>query len=161
MYVSSIIEYNAHMVAATFSSRLVTILRQGCLLSHCFIVAAMLTIPAMASSSLMNRSRYRLPDSSASVSSIQDVLSVWWKTVGVRDASKLLRPIVTVWPSRGIPLPSDLVADNVFSLVIEMARADTRGLYVPSLQNTVLREVLAWAHRGSQSSKPWSCRGRC
>ena len=84
----------------------------------------MLTFPAMSSSIMTSSSRYRLPDSSTSVSAIQAVLNAWWKTCGVRDATKLLRPIVTVWPSRGIPLPSDLVADTVFSLVIEMARAD-------------------------------------
>ena len=112
------------MVAATFSSRLVTILRQGCLLSHCFIVAAMLTIPAMASSSLMNRSRYRLPDSMTSVNDIQKVLNLWWTAVGLRDASKLLRPVVTAWPSRGTPSPKELVADTVYSLAVEMARVD-------------------------------------
>ena len=114
MYVSSIIEYNAHMVPATFSSCLATILRQGCLLSHCFIVAAMLTIPAMASSSLMNRSRYRLPDSTTSVSDIQKVLNLWWTAVGLRDASKLLRPVVTGWPSRGTFSPEDCRRHGVY-----------------------------------------------
>ena len=133
------------MVAATFSSRLITILRQGCLLSHCFIVAAMLTIPAMASSPLMNRGRYRLPDSTTSVSDIQQVLDLWWKAVGLRGASKLLRPVASAWPSRGTPLPTELVADTLYSLVFEMARVD------PTIHPRHSRIVCAFiAEHGSQ-----------
>ena len=60
----------------------------------------------------------------------------------MRDASKLLRPVVSAWPSRGTPLRTELVADTVYSLVVEMARVD------PTIHPRHSRIVCAWYVHG-------------
>ena len=76
------------------------------------------------SSVMEDAARVRLPDNSTSVSSIQKVLAAWWKAVGSRDTTSLLRHVLVTWSGRGCPSPTELVADKVFILVSDMVQAD-------------------------------------
>ena len=74
---------------------------------------------------MMQQSRYRLPDSSVSVSELQEVLVAWWTDCTHRDTTKLTQAIEQTWPNRGTPSAIDMAHTIPYSFVHHLVGIDT------------------------------------
>ena len=86
----------------------------------------MLTMPPTSDSiTMMQQSRYRLPDSNVSVAELQKVLRAWWADCTHRDTTKLMAVIEQTWPNRGTPSAIDMASTIPYSFVQHLVAIDS------------------------------------
>ena len=86
----------------------------------------MLTMPPTSDSiTMMQQSRYRLPDSNVSVGELQKVLRAWWADCTHRDTTKLMAVIEQTWPNRGTPSAIDMASTIPYSFVQHLVAIDS------------------------------------